>query len=250
MGALHEVLAVEASLEAAMKVAVDETIKTFKGQENVFKGHHIETRPLLESDAAQAAAVAESETVLTQETVTGKLKEAARHWARHVNAVAQKELANTVAKADLIIDGTTLIENAPATLLLGLEAKMKNLRSTVAAAPTRDMAKEWVSVGADVYTSPPEKRMLIHKMERSEVVIQPTEHQPGQYRTYVEAVNVAERTVTHFSGMLTPSEKKTLLGNFDRTINACKAARCRANEQKTEDIKIGKALIEHLLGQD
>lgn len=248
MGMLHEVLAVEASLGIEVETAVNETIKAFKGQENLFKGHQIETRALLESDTAQAAAVNETEGVKVQHTVTDLLKDVGDHWARHVDAVAQKETANTMATADLVVDGVTLIENAPATFLLGLEAKMKNLRKAVAAAPTRDMAKTWTAQGDGVFNSPPERKMLIHKVERSEVTFAPTEHQPGQARTYVEHINVAERTVVHSSGMFTPAEKQKLLRKFDVTINACKTARCRANQQTVDNIDHGSKLIDHLLG--
>lgn len=250
MGKLHEVLAVEDSLGKVARKACDDAVKAFKGQETLFKGHLIETVPLKEDaddDLTLAVVAGGSETLLVSETVHTRLASVLAKWANHIDATAQKERANTTANADVIVNGETLLTGIPATTLLTLEARLNELRTVLMAVPCRDPAKVWeASEFNDVVQTMPEIRILTHKMEQSEVTIPPTEHQPGQFRTFMQTINVAERRVSHLSGMPTPANKNELLTRLGDLALACKVARQRANEEEVDRDNIGNVLTHFL----
>jgi hypothetical protein len=250
MGKLHEVLAVEDSLGKVSRRKCEDAIKTFKGQDNLFRGHLVEVKALKEEvdDLATAVVTGGNETHRVAETVHGKLTDAIEAWAEHVDAIAQKEHANTKARADVLINGEAILKDVPATTLLSLEARLNDLRAVLVAVPTRDMAKVWHASEFDwVWQTTPERRVLTHKAEKSEVVIQPTEHQPGQFRTFIQPVNVAEKSITHLTSMPTPDERQRMIDRLDELARACKVARQKANEEETEARDVGKALSVILL---
>jgi hypothetical protein len=251
VGKLHETLAVEDSLSKVFKAKADDTLKAFTADSGRFAGARMEVTALREDQDDLGQIVEGTQESLVAETVPERLDALAAHTIRYLDAVAQKEGANQKATADLTIGVVTLIENAPATLLLALENRLKILRSVLAVAPVHDMSSNWTETGiANVFAAPPDEKIVTRKTERAEVVIQPTEHQAGQYRTYTEDVPIAKRTVTRLSGEISPAAKDAIVSRCDRLILACKKSRQRANEEQIEDVKIGRALLGFILDKE
>lgn len=249
MGKLHEVLAVEDSLATTFKEILAEARKSFAEKEHLFRGHISVTKATQENEQGSAYVAEGTEKSLVVETVPAKLAYVADHTKRYLDAVAQKELANTVAKADLVVNGKVLLKDAPATLLLGLENKLKAMREVFLAIPTNDESKVWATTDMQhVYTAPAERKFITKKVDRAQVVIPPTEHQPGQYRTYTEDVVVGEKSTQHLSGKVGAYQKSEYLRRLDDLILASKKARQRANEQEVNtDLELGSIVTNYLL---
>ncbi len=139
MPKLHELLAVEPDLEGTSKKVVAEARKTFD-KPPIFFGF---TRKwvMFAADEQDQAPPDEHQHMTT--TVADKLGYVSDHLARYYDAVLSKETANQHATADLVVDGVTLLQGAPATFLLGLENKLKSLRGMYEAIPTLPVGVEW-----------------------------------------------------------------------------------------------------------
>lgn len=246
---LHELLAVEDSLNTVLADSVKEATASFSGKDHLFKGHTIEVSPLEESADGHTAVAPEVDQNDVAETVHGKLNFVLGHLVRAFNVYGQKERTNQEARADLIVNGETLIPDAPATMLLGLENRLKHIRAMVLAVKTNDMSKGWTPTQTShVFQARPEERFVTKKIQRERVVIEPTEHQPGQFTTYTEDVRVGKKVTVHQSGLVSPADKAQILQRVDTLLRATKKARQRANGQVVDtSFKPGKAIKNFLL---
>lgn len=130
---LHEVLAVEADLEGAAKI-LDEALVTFNKKVDHFSGHHKTLKMFDEARVTEEEGAEEHKEIVT--TVDQKLAYLTKPIAKWWDALAQKERTNQEARADLVIDGEVLLEQVPATMLLGLESRLRMVRNVFDAIPT------------------------------------------------------------------------------------------------------------------
>ena len=239
---LHEILAVEGDLGATAKRILDEGIVTFDKRDAHFMGIVKSVRMF---DEEREGENTDEEKALTT-TVGDKLDYVSKAFAKYMDASLQKDATNQEASADLIVDGTVIAENVPATFLLGLENHLKRLRPLYENIPTLQPGINWKldpDRGKGIYVAPPETNFRTEKVRKHEIIVQPTEHHPAQVDTMNVDVNVARVTNIRTSGMLTPVDKSTLLGRLDSLIQATKRARQRANGTEVINRNIGKALV-------
>jgi hypothetical protein len=248
MGKLHELLAVEPDLDGTHKKVMTEAVNTFAKKANLFMGF-VKTLKLYDEEAPEQ----EPERLNRETTVSEKLDYVAGHFVAYVDAVFQKELANQQAKADIELpNGSVIAKDVPATMLLGLETKLKVLRGMYEAIPTLQPGIEWElneSLGKGVYqTKYPEVSYKTEKTIQHKILdkahIEKGVGIPAQIEKWNETKNVGKYTKTVFSGMLTSAEKSDILGRLDRLIQATKKARQRANMQDVDDAHIGQQLID------
>lgn len=245
---LHEILAVEGDLDATAKKIMDEAIVTFTKKPDHFLEAHREQRMF--DDARANENTDETKTIVT--TVDAKLDYVRRHVVKYLDTFAKKEATNQVAKADLVVDGVVLSKDLPATLLLGLESRLKTLRAVYEAIPTLQPGLDWVEDkgrGAGIYRSEhPEERMKTEKQVQHKVLYEATKEHPAQLEKWSADVPVGKITLRHWSGMLSPADKSDLLGKVDTLIRAAKKARQRANATEVVNIKLGEVLFKHIHG--
>jgi len=229
MGKLHEILAVEGDLAGTSKKIQDETIVTFTKKPDHFQ--ETSTSVTYFADSDQNLNTTESKAMVT--TVFDKLKYAAVPVSKYLDAYYIKEKTNQEAVADVVLGGNVVFTAVPATVLLGMETKLKELRKVYESAPTLQPGPHWEkdsSRSAGTYRArDPEKRFVTKKTIRPIVLVQPTKEHPAQVEKIMEDLPVAAKTVDNWSGMLSPLDKSKLLDNLDKLIRAIKAARQRAN---------------------
>lgn len=250
MGKLHEVLAVEGRLGETARRLSDEAVATFTKRKELFDGVRTEDEPgELDAHGGVPDMVAATEVRHVQETVAGKLAWVHEALAPYWNALAEKDRANQEARANVEVDGVTVLSDAPATLLLTLEKQLASLRAVVAAAPTRDGSIPWTNTEwPGVAASPRERRVITKKRQRVEKVHPPTEHQPGSHVVFSEDVAIGTRWITKLDGRTTSADKADVLGRIDRLMRAVRASRSRANEVETRPSRDGAALLEWIFG--
>ena len=246
---LHEILAVEDSLNTVLSDAVKEATATFAGKDHLFKGHIVEVQPLEEDVEGRMAVAPEHDRTDVAETVYGKLKFVSDHFVKALNVYGQKEKTNQSAKADFVVGGEVLIKDCPATLLLGLETKLRVLRQMCAAIKTLDSSKGWTPTETGgILQARPDEKYITKKIQRERVVIEPTEHQPGQFTTFNEDVRVGKKTTVHLSGLISSKDKADLLARIDVLLRAAKKARQRANAAEVDtSFKVGKKIRDFIL---
>jgi len=243
MGKLHELLAVEPDLKGAAEKILAETINTFSKK----SGHlQAQVRRYQALEEGGDAFPDENQEMVT--TVPKKLEWTQKVVAKYLDAVAAKEISNTTAKAVIEIDGKPLIDTPlPATLLLALEGRLKQVREVYNAIPTLDPGEQWnYDDKTRTYESAPAKSFRTKKVMKNHVKAPATDKHPAQVEVYTEDVQVGFWTTKKWSGALTPSEKADLLERIDNLIQAVKRARQRANDCEAAKTWLADALFGYI----
>lgn len=180
-------------------------------------------------------------------TVDAKLAYQKEHIIRYLDAVLQKELTNTTAKADLVVDGKTITKDLPATFLLGLETKLKHIREVYAVIPTLQPGVKWEKdedKGKGVYvTANPEETYQTEKIIEPVVLYEATKEHPAQVKEAAKTIKTGKYKREVWSGMLSPAEKSIILGKIDKLIRATKKARQRANATEVIKATVAKEIF-------
>jgi len=239
---------VEGDLDATFKKVIDEAVTTFQKKPDHFLESH---RALVMTDENRREENVEEHKALVT-TVSDKLGYMTKHAVRYLNTFAKKERTNQDAVANIMVDDDVIAENVPATLLLGLESKLKYIRSVYEAIPTLQPGVNWVldlERGDNIYKAAnPELRSRTEKQLQSIIMAEATKEHPAQVKEFTQDVAIGKITVNNWSGMLSPAEKSILLGRIDLLIRAVKRARQRANTTKVVDIEIGDKLFDFING--
>ena len=248
MGKLHEHLAVEPSLEGTANKIIQETTKAFKDG-YLFQGFLKRLEMFAEEDKASDEVTDRLERTTT---VSEKLAYMREFVEEYYDCVYQKDLTNQMAKADVVIDGATIAEQVPATFLLGMEKRLKQIRGVLEMAPTLPQGVKWEDApeeGQGVYkTAEPKVTFKTRKTKRSMIVAPATKEHKAQVQVWDDTENCGKYIETHTSGALTPAEKSNLLGRLDKLFKAIKQARERANCETVPESKIAKNFLGYILG--
>jgi len=246
MAKLHELLAVMADTTNSAAAITKETQIVFTKKPDHFRGHTKTVKFFDESRAGENT----SESKEMVDTVDGKLDHTLKAVGRHYDALLQLEEANGRAKADLVVDGTTIMKDVPATFLLGMESRLKQVRDLILAVPTLEMSVKWAedaNLGDGVYRSDPMVAMKTEKMLKSRILVEPTKEHPAQVEKWNEDTPVARIETTHTSSMITPHEKSAMLIKCDKMIAAVKKARQRANTVDVKSMSIAEDIFGYIL---
>ena len=251
MGKLHEILAVDKELEDTAKKVVAEATVTFDKKKDLFSGHIKRLKMFADERQMEEEAASEDKAMVT--TVGDKLAYVAQHLIRHLNVIAQKERTNQSARADVILkDGSTIMSNVPATLLLTLENKLAWLRKMYETIPTLQPGVKWEEapdMGEGAFIAcPADIRTKTEKTIQFKVLVSPTDKHPAQVEKWFEDKQIGQFTTTRYSGMVSPAEKSAYLDRIDTLIRAAKQARMRANMAEVEKYEVGDILMGFING--
>jgi len=248
MAKLHEVLAVEGELEGAYKQILAETEKTFSGKPGFFMGSEERYESFLDESAHDFLPPEHQELTTT---VPDKLSYMFNYVVRYVDAVLQKDASNQKAVADLVVDGVEIAKAVPATTLLGLESKLKQVRAVLLAMPTLPAGIRWMpdeQLGKNVFRAEkPVEKVRTLKRKKFITVAEATTQHPAQVKEDVEEYNAGRKIKETWSGMVSSARKSEIIGNLDKLARAVKQARQRANCVDVENVKLGKKLVEFIM---
>lgn len=248
MSKLHELLAVESQLDGTAKKIIEETKTTFSKKADHFQGFIRRYEPYMEGKENELPS--EEKAMVT--TVDKKLEYSFESIVAWLDAVLQKERTNQDAKASIEIDGVVIATDVPATFLLGLESKLKDVRDIVDAIPTLQPGIIWEldeTVGKGVYRMKRDsERIRTQKVMKAVVLYEATDKHPAQVKEVTEDVAIGKYVESHWSGMLSPAQKSDMLARVDTLLRAVKQARQRANNTDVVNAHIGKSLMEYILG--
>ena len=248
---LHEVLAKESDSDKSAVKLMSEAINSFTNKQELFGGHE-RTLKMFDSGREHEEA-GHADTKYLDYTVIGKLKFVENHLIKYYDVNATKECTNQHATATVTIDGKEILNNLPATLLLGLETKLKKYREVVNVAPTMKPGIEWIAapdLGENIHKSKNPDRTF--KTEKSLKVISKaaaTKEHKEQVETLPVEKNVGEFAYTRFSGCLTVAHKSKLIERIDVLISAIKEARQRANATAIQKMEIGEKIFNFIHGE-
>lgn len=186
-----------------------------------------------------------------QQTVQGALEKAKALQSDLMQVTARKDWTNCEAKADVVIDGKTLLEDVPVTYLLFLEKQLTDLRTFVEHLPTLDEAEAWnLDPNSGLFRTEPTQTHRTKKVAKPIVLYQATPEHPAQTQMIQEDIIAGFWIQVKQSGAMPVPEKQQLLGRIEELVRAVKQAREEANgcnELPAGDVA-GK-IFEYVLGR-
>lgn len=171
--------------------------------------------------------------------------------ARKFDITATRDWANMHAKADLAIDGVTLIKDAPATYLLWLENQLENLHTFVTKLPSLPADTEWVwDNDQNCYRNKHEiKTAKTEKVQEPIVLYPATKEHPAQTQLAVRDKVVGYWTTHKYSGALPVPMIQAMKARVEALQRAVKLAREKANGVEVEDQKVGEQILSYIFAE-
>lgn len=243
---LHQLIAVEPDLQGESNKILSEARDTFNKRGELFRGH-TKTLKMFDESRSQENV---SEEKPVNETIDGKLDYVWKAFGRFVDARMQKETTNQEAKANLVVDGKILAENVPATALLALESQLKSLRDVYDKIPTLPPGTDWTEdpdSGKGIFKSKnSDKTNKTEKTIEHKVLYEATKEHPAQIEKWTSDKPVGSWETVHFSGLISPARKSSLLARIDILHRAVKSARQKANNAEVVKVQISKSLQNYI----
>ena len=175
------------------------------------------------------------------------LRQASRSLGELFDVTASKDWANTAARADVVVEGEVLLEQAPATYLLFLEKQLGDLRTLVGKIPVLDQADEWTfDSGSELYKTEPSETSRTKKVQRPIVLYPATPEHPAQTQLISEDQVVGTWVTVKHSGALPEARRALLLERIERLSDAVKFAREQANTVETTRREVGERIFRWL----
>lgn len=189
-----------------------------------------------------------AESKLVQVKLPVVLEDLGKHFTRLFDVVLTKDSGNMIAKADVVVEGVTIVKDAPVPFLLFLEKQLVDLQTVVRALPTLDPADSWhYDTNSGVYRTEPKGTTRGKKVPQNHVKAPPTDKHPAQVEMYFEDVIVGTWETVKLSGALPADRRNQLVERMTALIEAVKYAREQANTVEVTDRTIGAVLFGYLL---
>ena len=239
---LFQLIVTEPEKKGAYEKMMSETRHVFKGQD-LFLGLVKMYTPKNENGDPLPE---ERKEVVT--TVNGRLS-----WGNHsvtelLDYELSRDLTNMQAKADIVVDGVTLAKGVPATNLLSLEKRLRELRDVYDQIPTLDLSKPWKQHEGNpgLWVWGPVEQYRTAKKTVPVIMAPATDKHPAQVKDVVEDVTIGTFRTTIFSGAVHPGTKAQWLGRIDKLITAVKDARMRANDVPVVEGAVGSSIMTYI----
>jgi hypothetical protein len=184
---------------------------------------------------------------IVQNKVTTLIEEVIPTLISMVDTVASNDYGNASKKADLVIDGVTLVEGAPITFYIYLGKRALDWKTVVSKLPTLDPAEEWTyDPNQGAYVSAVKTTPKTKKITQVLQLAAATEHHAAQVSTIQEDVRVGLYKTKKFSGAIPNDVKNQLMKKVVKLENAIKEAIAEINSSMVEEIKVGNSIYDYL----
>jgi hypothetical protein len=184
-----------------------------------------------------------------QSTVADEIKWISKHLAKALDVAYQVDLANTSAKADVVLEnGETILKGVPATTLLQLEKRVSEWKDLISAIPTLDPAKGFkldADRGAGIYKAREVQKTRTQKVKEVIQLAKATDKHAEQAQLIDVDKPIGKILEQEWSSLVTPALKADLMDQAEMLYRAVAKARAKANEQTIEvdGNKIGETLL-------
>ncbi|MBO3746042.1 hypothetical protein J5X84_08195 [Streptosporangiaceae bacterium NEAU-GS5] len=243
MTKLNQILAVEKGVKSNTQREITDAYHTL--QKSALLSGLSRTYQPIDDEGEQLPA----ESTRVQVKADEVLRQAASTLTRLFDVTATKEWANTSAKADVKVDGETLLRDVPVTYLLFLEKQLVDLHTLVSKLPVLDPSETWtLDPSTDAYRAEPVKTTRTKKVPRNHVKAEATEKHPAQVEVYYEDIVVGNWTKVTFSGAMPAARVRELTERVTKLQDAVKFAREEANGAEVVDQSTGEVVFRYLFG--
>lgn len=185
---------------------------------------------------------------LVQQNVEGLLQEAGKRLTDLFDVTFTKDSANTAAKANVVVDGQTLLADAPVPYLLFLEKQLMDWRTVVSKLPTLDPSEVWTyDDGVGQFRTDAVQTTRTRKVPRVLEKAPATERHAAQTEVYMVDEVVGTWTTTRLSGAIQETRRVVLVDRVNKLIDAVKTAVEEANRLEITQMQAGEAIFAYLL---
>jgi hypothetical protein len=240
---LNKILAVEKGVKVRTYSALTEMHKAAQVAA-LFQGFTKTYEPVAENGLPQAPQAQK-----VQKNAEEMFAEAQKALVDLFDVTATKDWGNQLAKADLVVDGTVILKDVPATYLLFLDKQLSDLRTLIGSTTELDGSVDWSKdPSTGLFKSPAIQTQTTTKVQEALVKYPATDKHPAQ----TEMITI-DRVVGHWfnvkqSGALPTPRKKELLGRVQKLLDSVKTALEDANMTRVEDQKTGNAVLGYIFG--
>lgn len=234
-------------------IAVEKGVKSKSYAELTDAHHAVQKAPLLsgitrtyqpkDEEGEQLPPESTRVQVRTEEVLRG----IAATLTKLFDVTAAKDATNCVAKANVVVDDTTLLTDVPVSYLLFLEKQLTDMQTFIRKLPVLDAAESWsFNDSADCWSTDPVRTIRTKKVPRNHVKAEATEKHPAQVEVYYEDVAIGYWTTVKFSGALPAKRISEILERVEKLQQAVKFAREEANGTQAVDRKVGEKVFGYL----
>lgn len=249
MKILHELLATEKNFTSQVNKLQLETLQKFD-KEHLFKGYIKTLKMLKDAPNNEQLELAGSEQKELVTTVKQTLDYLLGFWVKAEDLQATKNVTNQSAIANVEINGEILLSNLPVDELMGLEARLLDLRKVFEKMPTLDASKTWTRslISESAWEAAiADVTVKTEKVVTPVVLYEATKEHPAQVKEVSKDDVVGTFTTKHFSGAATSLQKAQCLERLDILLVEIKRARMRANTVLLQPVFVGKSIIEFIM---
>jgi hypothetical protein len=245
---LHELLAVDANLKGQAVKCRTELQATMEKKRHLFQEKLVTFTPDGENKQPETKEQSDIQSTIRKEAVW-----IAKIIVKSIDASYSIDIANTQAKADIVLEnGEVIAKDVPATALLQLEKRVKEVQEFLKAIPTLDPAKGFApdpAREAGIFKARDVSKTRTEKIEEFVTIVPATKEHPAQVAKINKDIKVGTILEQEWSALITPSEKADLLERGEMLFRAVTQARSRANDQDIDvkSHKIGKTLLDYVL---
>ncbi len=241
---LNQIIAIEKGVKAKAAAVLTEVYQSL-GKKDQFQGLEKTYQPKDDENGEKLPPQSKK----VQTSVDALIKSVMPPLSRMMDVVSTKENANAKAKADLVVNGVTLLSDVPVTYLLFLEKQLVDLKTLVSKLPTLAPDKNWdTDQTTGLWKTPVVETHRTKKVEEHFVVVQATDKFPAQTAHVAKDVIDGYWSTVDLSGEASPVMVKRLLEKIEDLQRAVQFAREAANSVEVTDKPVGDKLLEFIFG--
>lgn len=245
MPKLNQINALVTARKGDAEKQVTELYKLIQ-KEALFSGRERTYRPLDEVNGQKLP----PESQRVQHRVDDLIRQARDKWTELWNLVYTQDGGNQQARADIVVDGKTVLSNVPVTTLLFLDKQVNDLETFVSRLPTPDPAEEWShDPNTGLLRSRATESVRTSKEPTVIVKYEATKEHPAQTELFTKDVPVGTWTQILYSGSLPVDRKNAILARIRKLQDAIKLAKEQANTLEVVRNKAGEPLLEFVFGE-
>lgn len=234
MAKLNQILAIEKGIKTRVYAEFTELHQSTQ-KAALMNGFHKSYQPRDEDGETYP-----TESQKVQHQASEVLDRVAKGLAELFDITATKDWANCTARANVVVDGATLLTDVPATYLLFLEKQLSDLHTFVTKMAELDAGSDWnLDASTGLYKTDPISTQRTKKVQKPITLYEATKEHPAQTQLITEDVIAGSWLTVKYSGAIAAPRKKVLLARIEKLTNAVKFAREQANASEAPEKKLG-----------
>lgn len=238
---LCQVIALVSGKKAVAKKTLEEAYHAFQ-KPDLFSGMTRVFTARIEGEANRPP-----ERKNPQQSVVDMVGNVRRDLTDLFDTVATQDRANTEAKADVIIDGMSVLKDVPVTTLMFLEKQATDLATLIGKLPLRDGAEDWTfQKETGSYVTETRKTLVTSKVAEVLVMYPATTEHPAQTQLVHKDIVVGNWDVRNFSTAVTKTEQDAMQFRVRKLLDALAVAREEANLSAAAPVKIGENILKYV----